>query len=205
MMWNDLCFKLYFWPFLNYLAGLKGICPFYIASTTTSTTTTTTTTTTTAGPPTVPTFSPTPPTFSPTAPTVTTMQPCPDQPLACLNGNVSPIPNCPCIDPRLSGMVGMMGAPGMTMTPLLARSGPASSEFQNAGELSDRLTFMPINTQANAPPNLQPKASGYFNFANRAQSGATTNAPNLYGPVPMGSDMMVFSSLNGRRRRKRRK
>ncbi|XP_036337082.1 LOW QUALITY PROTEIN: serine protease 44-like [Rhagoletis pomonella] len=215
MIWSsDLCYKLYFWPFLNYLAGIKGICPYFIgyfpfitlapgtiltspstASTTTSTTTSTTITTTTVAT-TIPTF----PTFSPTPPTVTTQQPCPAQPLACLNGGVPPIAYCPCIDPRLSGLA---GGTGTTAAALLTRFGQASqTQLQSAGQLTDRLTFAPINTQPNGgAESLQPKASGsslsnsFFNLPFGVQNGAQS-------PGPVGSEVMVFSSLRRRRRRR---
>ncbi|XP_028895676.2 mucin-2-like isoform X2 [Zeugodacus cucurbitae] len=193
MLWNDLCYKLYFWPFLNYLAGIKGICPFYPVFTTTTTTTTTTTQTTV-------------PTFSPTPPTVTTLPPCPVQPLVCLNGGVRPIPYCPCIDPRQSGLANTMGS--TTVAPSVAsRVGAASVEFQNTALPSDRLTFMPVN---NAPSNvvssLQPQPSSnpnFFNLPSGVRNGVQPSAAP--SPVGLGSDTMVFSSLSGRRRRKRRK
>lgn len=204
MLWTDLCYKLYFWPFLNYLAGIKGICPFYpgffplitltpgtiltTPSTVTTTTTTTVTTTTTTAGTTVPTFSPTPP-------TVLTLPPCPAQPLLCLNDGTPPIPYCPCIDPRQSGLVNAMGA--TTLTPSLAlRAGAAIS--------SDRLVFMPVNAQPNVAQNLQqqqPSGSSNFNFPLRSRNGVQPSAT----PGPVGSDTLIFSSLSGRRRRKRRK
>ncbi|XP_029408311.2 uncharacterized protein LOC115066514 [Bactrocera dorsalis] len=194
MLWNDLCYKLYFWPFLNYLAGIKGICPFYpVTTTTTTTTTAATTTTTTTAATTLPTF-PTPPTFpSTSASTITTLMPCPAQPLACLNGGTPPIPYCPCIDPRQSGMMNGMGSTP-PMPSLALRGGAALS--------SDRLVFMPVNAQQNVAQGLQQQPSGsanVFNFPLGPRNGVQPSA------APNPSETLVFSSLSGRRRRKRRK
>lgn len=86
MIFDDLCLKIYFWPFLSYLAYIKGLCPYYAAG---------------YWPyPTVPPNSSIP-TFEPTPPfVITTLEPCPADPLVCLPGGVRPIAYCPCIDPR---------------------------------------------------------------------------------------------------------
>ncbi|XP_037950602.1 serine protease filzig [Teleopsis dalmanni] len=123
MIFDDFCLKLYFWPFLSYLATLKGFCPLYppgyfpIITLPPGTILT---------PSTIPTFQPTPPTLPPTftpptlPPTITptltpptlpptlpptTLPPCPLMPLVCLAGGQRPIPYCPCIDPRQNGML----------------------------------------------------------------------------------------------------
>ncbi|XP_075160853.1 uncharacterized protein LOC142233729 [Haematobia irritans] len=82
MLFDDFCLKIYFWPFLSYLANMKGVCPIYPAP---------------PGPP-----SPLPPipTYQPTPPTTTTLAPCPAMPLVCQADGSRPIPYCPCIDPR---------------------------------------------------------------------------------------------------------
>lgn len=91
MIFTDLCLKIYFWPFLSYLANIKGLCPYYpygyfpII---------------TLPPGTILTPNTIIPTFQPTPPIVTTLAPCPAMPLVCLAGGVRPIPYCPCIDPR---------------------------------------------------------------------------------------------------------
>ncbi|XP_055910856.1 G8 domain-containing protein DDB_G0286311-like [Eupeodes corollae] len=151
MLIGDFCLKIYLWPYLSYLANLKGLCSSYYANNPALFPIITLPPGVTLAP-TVPTFQPTPAT-QPTVPTVrptlpTTLTPttipttipttattlpanCPAFPVVCLPGGIRPNPNCPCIDPR-------------------------------------------------------------FNNAVKRQAG------------PVGSEMMVFSSLNNRRKRKRR-
>ncbi|KAI8116979.1 hypothetical protein CVS40_11048 [Lucilia cuprina] len=118
MLLEDLCLKIYFWPFLSYLAALKGLCPFYphgffpiitlppdAGSTSTSP---------------IPTYQPTPP---------TTLPPCPADPLVCLPGGERPISYCPCIDPRQQN--------GQTTT--TADMTSAETEFMNLENLQLRL------------------------------------------------------------------
>lgn len=90
MIFDDLCMKIYFWPFLSYLASLKGICPYYPNGALPITTLPPITITSTTP---IPTYQPTPP---------ITLPPCPADPLVCLTGGVRPISYCPCIDPRQS-------------------------------------------------------------------------------------------------------
>ncbi|XP_065361779.1 uncharacterized protein LOC135955354 [Calliphora vicina] len=89
MLFDDLCLKIYFWPFLSYLASLKGLCPFYPPGYFPFTTMPPNNGMSSTSP--IPTFQPTPP---------TTLPPCPADPLVCLAGGERPIPYCPCIDPR---------------------------------------------------------------------------------------------------------
>ncbi|XP_067613667.1 hepatitis A virus cellular receptor 1-like [Eurosta solidaginis] len=242
MLWPILCYKLYFWPFLNYLAALKGICPLFPGflpiftltpvamltlptTTTTSTTTAQTTTTTTAtitvtttttaitttttlattttamptttttqvtafpGSSTTTTLASTQPTTITTQPT--TLLPCPAQPLVCLNFGIPPIPNCPCIDPRKSGLTRQANA----VVPS-----------------SDQMVFSSINTANNGAPNFQQQqvytSSNPYSYtagAAGANGAATYVPPNGLPPGSIGSDIMVFSSLNGRRRRRRKR
>lgn len=103
MVLEDFCLKLYFWPFLSILAGLKGICPIYpygyfpfIPPPITDMTPTSP----------IPSVQPTPP---------TTLPPCPTDPLVCLPGGERPIEYCPCIDPRQqNGQATTVGMPMIT-------------------------------------------------------------------------------------------
>uniref|UniRef100_A0A1I8Q5A5 Uncharacterized protein n=1 Tax=Stomoxys calcitrans TaxID=35570 RepID=A0A1I8Q5A5_STOCA len=104
MLFDDFCLKIYFWPFLTYLANIKGICPLY------------------PGPvsPTVPI-----PTYQPTPPTPTPLVPCPAMPLVCLPNGARPIPYCPCIDPRQQ-----MGVAGQAITNQALVNQPQSAQLQ---------------------------------------------------------------------------
>uniref|UniRef100_A0A1A9WPV0 Peptidase S1 domain-containing protein n=1 Tax=Glossina brevipalpis TaxID=37001 RepID=A0A1A9WPV0_9MUSC len=124
MFLNNLCSKISLWPFLAYLANIKGLCQ---NGTTTKITTATTTITTTTSATITTTLNTSFMTKLPISttqlsdietsslavstkltsgstafPTIqsTTLLPCPAYPLMCLNDGKSPISYCPCIDPR---------------------------------------------------------------------------------------------------------
>lgn len=147
MVFDDLCLKIYFWPFLSYLASLKGLCPFYppgyfpIITLPPDTDLTTST--------------PIPPTFQPTPPTTTTLPPCPADPLVCLPGGERPIPYCPCIDPRQQNGQSTGVSNMMAMTSTTTSAEMATESLMN---LQLRLGPPPVvmNTDLRLGPSYPP-------------------------------------------------
>ncbi|XP_034480573.1 proclotting enzyme [Drosophila innubila] len=151
MLLEDFCVRVYFWPFLSYLASIKGLCPVYptgyypVYTFPPLTATLTPTSSTSAA---IPTFQPTPPlttstttTSTTTSTTTTTTLPvttCPPQPFVCLPGGVRPLPDCPCIDPRQQSQ-----QPQQPQQQQQAQNLPIVASTLSIG--SDMMIFVPLN------------------------------------------------------------
>lgn len=227
MLFDDFCLKIYFWPFLTYLANLKGICPTYPGPYP-------------PPPPTpLPTITPFPtistvPTYQPTPPppiTTTTLPPCPAMPLVCLANGDRPIPYCPCIDPRQQQSQALMQQQLQQQQQQLASQ---SLAYQAVSSQQPQVIQPVVTTgqlmishsetsPATASQPDQPMTSAQFLVMQQQLAAADPNSssPPMTNEqlvdlldvqslelrkgtqVQSGSEMMVFSHLPGSKRRKR--
>ncbi|XP_073840717.1 uncharacterized protein [Musca autumnalis] len=222
MLFNDFCLKIYFWPFLSYLANIKGICP------------------PTGSPipptiippytiPTIPTYQPTPPlpTTTTMAPTTTTLPPCPAVPLVCLANGDRPIAYCPCIDPRQqmsAAQQQQMAAIEVIMNQPTAAAAATIQQPLTLSQLTISHSSQPVvdNQQALTMDQLMTSdqliALQQQMNEQQTSGGQTMTSEQLLEMLDTqslefrsaaakaqssGSEMMVFSHLPNSRRRKR--
>lgn len=150
VFFGDICFKLYFWPFLSHFVNNKGfLCPYNRPLT----------------PFPIITLPPgvilTP---KPTLPTTPTTVACPTFPVVCLPNGVAPDPRCPCIDPRRGVAVEgtasynssstngklVIGNQGGTSSVPLLQTGPVAS--------NDGLVFQKLSEPS--PPAASFRSNG---------------------------------------------
>lgn len=174
MLIGDFCLKVYLWPYLSYLANLKGLCSSYYYKPTLFFPIITLPPGVTLGT-TIATFQPTPPTPTtvPTAPTTPTTQ-------TTRTSIITNIPTSPTI-------------------PTVTYPTPTTVTTTSTTTAAPCPVFPVICLAGGIRPNPNcPCIDPRNNNVLVRQTGITSGT----GPI-IGSDTMVFSSLNNRRRRRR--
>ncbi|XP_034655539.1 venom serine protease Bi-VSP [Drosophila subobscura] len=182
---EEFCVKVYFWPFLSYLASIKGWCPLY-------------------PPGYYPVYTwpqpqpqPQPPPFPPLPPT----------------GPLIPPP--PALPPTPPGIPTFQPTPPNPQTPFTPPLITTSSSTSTSTTLATTTTTTGVTTTSTAGTTLpvptcppQPLVclpGGVRPLPNCPCIDPRQNAPLVAATGLVGSDMMVFMPLNAKRRRRRRR
>ncbi|KAH8395326.1 hypothetical protein KR222_009419, partial [Zaprionus bogoriensis] len=183
MLLEEFCVKVYFWPFLSYLASIKGLCPLYPTGY-------------------YPVY-PLPPPFAPPAPltpstytstaVIPTFQPTP------------PFPQTPITPPlpptTLSTTSTTSGAVTTTTTSSSSSSTSTTTGSSTTSTTCPTLPFVCLPGGMPPLPNC-PCIDPRQQQQQQSSSSSSGNAPLVASTL--GSDMMVFVPLNPSRRRRRR-